>query len=210
MDRCLQDMSNAVMVCPGNARLFTAHGLLCVLIVTVTLPALLHAGAWCIQPGALYVKLSYNHYYTVDTFDNHGSKRHNSEGSYFRDINTTLYAEYGLLDSVTPFTSVPYENLTSRLRYRDNSGRKRHRSYRYHGIGDIDAGMRCSLLRDPFVVSIQVLTKLAWFYDDSEEVLPGNDQNDYELRKKLGTLPVFLFAQKLVNAGVVSLSCVIP
>ncbi len=148
--------------------------------------ASVHAGAWCMKKGALYSKLSCNYYFTVDTFDEDGNKRRNDEGSYFRDRNTTWYAEYGLLDRLTLFASLPYKNLTSHVRYRDEDGKKRHTAYSYHGFGDFETGVRFGIVREPLVASIQMLTKLAWFYDGNEDVPPGNNQNDYEIRLLLG------------------------
>lgn len=145
-----------------------------------------HAGAWCMKKGALYSKLSHNWYFTVDTFDDRGHKRRNENGSWFRDHNVTWYGEYGLLDRVTIFASLPYKNLTSHVRSLDEDGRTRHRTYRYHGFGDLETGLRLGLLRDPVVVSLQGLAKLAWLYDGHEDVPPGNNQNDYELKLLVG------------------------
>lgn len=147
------------------------------------------AGAWCMKQGALYSKLSYNYYFTVDTFDDDGHKRRNSNGSNFRDENITWYNEYGLLDNFTLFASVPYKMLYSRFRSIERAGdakRIKRTNERYDGLGDVDVGFRYGLLKDPVVLSLQFLTKAAWFYDGDEEVPPGNNQNDYELKMLLG------------------------
>ncbi len=143
------------------------------------------AGAWCMKKGALYSKLSYNRYFTVYTFDEHGDKKRNENGSTFRDKNITWYNEYGLLDDFTLFASVPYKWLTSHYRYVDK-GNLKHTNYRYDGLGDVDLGFRYCFLEHPIVLSLQFLTKVAWFYDSSEEVPPGNNQNDYELKLLMG------------------------
>jgi hypothetical protein len=147
------------------------------------------AGAWCMQDGAFYSKLSYNYYFTVDTFDDDGHKHRNPNGSNFRDENITWYNEYGLFDNFTLFASIPYKMLYSRVRSIEQAGdakRLKRTSERYDGLGDVDVGFRHGLLKDPLVLSLQFLTKAAWFYDGDEEVPPGNNQNDYELKLLAG------------------------
>jgi hypothetical protein len=147
------------------------------------------AGAWCMKEGAVYSKLSYNYYFTVDTFADDGHKHRNPNGSNFRDENITWYNEYGLFDNFTLFASVPYKMLYSRFRSIEKTGdakRLKRTNKRYDGLGDVDLGFRYGLLKDPVVLSLQALTKIAWFYDGSEEVPPGNNQNDYELKMLLG------------------------
>ncbi len=144
-----------------------------------------HAGAWCMRSGSLYTKLSYNRYFTVYTFDEGGHSTRNPHGSSFKDVNITLYAEYGLFDNLTLIASAPYKELTSRYRYMTDDGLKRKTS-RYHGLGDIELGVKYCLLKKPAVVSLQTLVKCAWFYDSDEDVLPGNNQNDYEIKLLAG------------------------
>jgi len=153
------------------------------------LPSSTRAGAWCMQEGALYSKLSYNYYFTVDTFDGDGHKHRNPNGSSFRDENITWYNEYGLFDNFTLFASVPYKMLYSRVKNIERVGdakRLQSTSERYDGLGDLDVGFRYGLLKEPLVLSLQLLTKAAWFYDGDEEVPPGNNQNDYELKLLAG------------------------
>ena len=147
------------------------------------------AGAWCMQEGAFYSKLAYNYYFTVDTFDDDGHKHRNPNGSSFRDENITWYSEYGLFDNFTLFASVPYKMLYSRVKNIERVGdakRLQSTSERYDGLGDLDVGFRYGLLKEPLVLSLQLLTKAAWFYDGDEEVPPGNNQNDYELKLLAG------------------------
>jgi len=153
--------------------------------MSCTFAASAWAGAWCMKKGALYSKLSHNRYFTVYTFDEHGDKERNSYGSTFRDNNITWYSEYGLLDDLTIFTSVPYKWLTSHYRFSEDKELK-HTTYKYNGLGDVDLGLKYCFLEHPLVLSLQLLTKVAWLYDSDEEVLPGNNQNDYELKLLAG------------------------
>jgi len=143
------------------------------------------AGAWCLQQGSLYSKLSYSQYFTVDTYDKHGDKHRNPDGSNFHDQNVTWYAEYGLLDHLTTFVSLPYKQLRSHYRLREDDEVK-HTTSSYNGPGDLELGLKLCLFEKPVVLSAQVLTKVAWLYDGHEKVPPGNNQNDYEIKVLVG------------------------
>ncbi len=149
-------------------------------------PALAGAGAWCMPKGALYSKTSLNRYYTHDSFDDNGDLHTNPAGSYFYDYNLTWYGEYGLLDNLSLFGTLPWKRLKSHYRYLDKFTNRYKIDTTYNGFGDVEAGIKYGLVREPLVVSVQALTKLAWLYDSNEDVLPGNNQNDYELKLLLG------------------------
>jgi hypothetical protein len=156
-----------------------------VLVVLFAIPSLALAGAWCMKQGALYSKLSYNQYFTVDTYDKHGDKHRNPDGSNFHDHNFSWYAEYGLRDHLTTFASLPYKQLRSHYRFREDDQLK-HTTSSYNGLGDLELGLKYCFLEKPVVLSGQVLAKVAWFYDGHEKVPPGNNQNDYEIKVLAG------------------------
>ena len=134
----------------------------------------------------LYNKLSANRYYTHYSFDDDGDRHKNPAGSYFYDYNLTWYGEYGLLDDLSLFGTLPWKRLKSYYRYFDAGGNRRKINATYNGLGDLETGFKYGLVREPLVVSVQGLTKLAWFYDGGEDVPPGNNQNDYELKLLAG------------------------
>jgi len=150
------------------------------------LPSSALAGAWCMKQGAFYGKVSYNQYYTFETFDKHGNTHRNPLGSNFHDYNITWYAEYGLRDDLTVIATVPYKWLNSHYRFLDENGKRKQTTYTYDGPGDIETGLKYCFLDKPLVLSVQGLVKLAWLYDGDEDVPPGNNQNDYELKLLAG------------------------
>ena len=152
----------------------------------VLLPSLANAGAWCMPKGALYNKISQNTYYTSHSFDDDGNRQKNSEGSYFYDYNLTWYGEYGLLDDLSLFGTLPWKRLKSYYRFLDADGKRKKINATYNGLGDLETGFKYGLVREPLVLSVQGLTKLAWFYDGGEDVPPGNNQTDYELKLLAG------------------------
>lgn len=157
----------------------------CTFITVLSLPDSVQAGAWCQPPGGLYLKLSDNHYFTVDTFDKHGDKHRNDAGSNFHDHNITFYGEYGLMEDLTISSTLAYKELRSHTR-NVSDGEEKRRNYNYHGLGDMEIALKYGLIRKPVVMSVQGLVKTAWFYDSGEDVPPGNNQNDYELKLLFG------------------------
>lgn len=143
------------------------------------------AGAWCAPRGAFYGKLSLNRYTTDRTFTSGGGKKHLEKGGKFYDTNVTFYGEYGLLDRLTLSVSLPYKWLRSSYwnEYEKNDELKRkYMVARYTGMGDIEAGLKLGLFKEPFVGSLQFLYKNPGLYTSREHVLPGNNQSDYEIR----------------------------
>ena len=160
---------------------------LCILtvITVLCLPVAAQGGAWCQPKGGLYLKISDNHYSTVYTFDEHGDKHRNLYGSNFNDHNITFYGEYGVLENLTLSSTVAYKDLRSSIRSYVE-GKVQHKHYTYKGLGDLEIGIKYGIIQKPFVLSLQGMVKTAWFYDSTEEVTPGNNQNDYSLKLLLG------------------------
>jgi hypothetical protein len=162
----------------------------CFLCLLTLLPAQdCLAGAWCAPQGAFYGKLSLNRYVTDRTFTSGGGKVHLDNGGKFYDTNMTFYGEYGLLDRLTLSCSLPYKWLRSSYwnEYtQDDIYKREYIATRYTGAGDIEAGLKLGLIKEPFVGSIQFLYKNAGLYTHREKILPGNNQSDYELRLLAG------------------------
>jgi len=147
------------------------------------------AGAWCEPQGAFYGKLSINRYTTDKTFTSNGSQDHLANGGKFYDTNMTFYGEYGLLDRLTLSCSLPYKWLRSsswNTYTEDDVEKRRYVATHYTGMGDIEAGVKLGLIKEPFVGSVQFLYKNAGLYTHREKILPGNNQSDYEFRLLAG------------------------
>ncbi len=143
------------------------------------------AGAWSMNKGGLYAKLSYNHYYTNYTFTDGGGTQRLPNGTTFTDNNTTLYLEYGITDRLTMSGSLPYKWLRSTFRQQVTAGdqtKTRKKEKRWNGFGDMELGLKYCFLAEPVVTSVQFLYKNAWLYEKDENIPPGNHQDDYELR----------------------------
>jgi len=155
----------------------------------LTSPDISRAGAWCAPEGAFYGKLSLNRYSTDKTFTSNGSQDHLANGGKFYDTNMTFYGEYGLSDRLTLSFSLPYKWLQSAYwnEYtEDDQTKRQHVTKHYNGPGDMEAGLKLGLIKEPFVGSVQFLYKNAGLYTSREKVLPGNNQSDYELRLLAG------------------------
>ncbi|MBN2108931.1 MAG: hypothetical protein JW832_16010 [Deltaproteobacteria bacterium] len=147
------------------------------------------AGAWCAPQNAFYGKVSLNRYVTDRTFTSGGGKKHLDNGGKFYDANMSFYGEYGLLDRLTLSCSLPYKWLRSsywREYEQDDVMKRQYIATHYTGMGDVEAGLKLGLLKEPFVGSFQFLYKNAGLYTSREKVPPGNNQNDYEVRLLAG------------------------
>jgi protein XagA len=147
------------------------------------------AGAWTMNQGGLYTKLSYNRYVTDSIFGKGGGRDSLPNKGKFYDNNVTFYGEYGLTDRITLSASLPYKSLRSSYwrNYEENDQDKREYVVkRYHGGGDVEVGLKYGLLQTPFVGAVQFLYKNAGLYTSRETVMPGNNQSDYELRLLAG------------------------
>ena len=148
-----------------------------------------YAGAWCEPQGAFYGKLSINRYTTDKTFTSNSSQDHLANGGKFYDTNMTFYGEYGLHDRLTLSCSLPYKWLRSSSwnDYTENDvDKRRYVATHYTGPGDVEAGLKLGLIKEPFVGSVQFLYKNAGLYTNREKILPGNNQSDYEIRLLAG------------------------
>ena len=85
----------------------------------VTTPVRVAAGAWVQQPGAHYLKLSANYLSTSEEFDHRGERLvilaedPGFTDASFRDLNATLYGEYGWRQRVSLIASLPLKSLRS-------------------------------------------------------------------------------------------------
>ena len=105
---------------------------------------------WTQAKGHAYNQLTYGYYTsnskytTVEKDASHnntglGGGKEKVEASQFVAYGVTYYGEYGLVDSLTIFTTIPWKAVESAdtLRYSDRWGPS--------GIGDIDLGLRYNL-----------------------------------------------------------------
>jgi hypothetical protein len=149
-----------------------------------------YAGAWTEAKGASYSKLGFNYFMSDQMFDSSGDlQAYTNNGttpiSKFYDRDVTYYGEYGLLNDLTVFTSIPYKRLSSE----QSTG-----TLTDSGIGDIDLGVRYNFYNgSKGVVSTQALYKYPHAYDKNDPVPLGNGQNDFELRMLYGNGSLYPF-----------------
>lgn len=137
------------------------------------------AGAWTAKQHAFYDKLSFNYYYSHETFNAKGSRTGTPDNGKFTDYNISNYFEYGLLDNLTLINSLTYKWLEN-----DNNSA----TAKGYGLGDADLGLRWKLLDSDRIgiVSSQLLVKIPGSYDSRDPLPLGNDQFDTELRLQYG------------------------
>lgn len=165
------------------------HAYLLLALLFILQPATSGAGAWSMSKGGFYSKVSYNRYVTDSIFGKGGGRNALDNKAKFYDNNVTWYGEYGLTNHLTLSASLPYKNLRSSYwkQYEENDQEKNdYIVKRYHGFGDVEAGVKYCFLQSPFVSAVQFLYKNAGLYTHREKVIPGNNQSDYEIRLLAG------------------------
>lgn len=138
-----------------------------------------HAGAWTAPRGSSYHKLSLNYFTASSGFDAAHDEQPFELAGRFTDKNLTYYGEYGIVDRLTLFGSLPFKSI-----HYENSFERGTAS----GIADVEIGLKAKLAgQGPFVFSLQGLAKVPGGYDGADRLPLGNDQVDGELRLLAGT-----------------------
>ncbi|MDD2539778.1 MAG: hypothetical protein PHH28_01890 [Desulfuromonadaceae bacterium] len=137
------------------------------------------AGAWTAKQGGFYDKLSFNYYYSHETFDSTGNRKGMANNGKYTDYNLCNYIEYGLLDNLTVINSLTYKWLENE----DNSMLAKG-----YGLGDVDLGLRYKIVDSEKlgIVASQLLVKIPGAYDTTDPLPLGNGQYDTELRLLYG------------------------
>ncbi len=141
--------------------------------------------AWTQAKGHAYNQLTYSVYVsdhkmsTISADSVTATRNTKYEAARFRSDSVTYYGEYGIIDSLTVFTAIPYKwtNSNDVSRYTADFDSP-------HGIGDIDFGLRYNIFPSlaGFVVSVQGAVKIpkAYSYGDPMTNLSlGDGQYDY-------------------------------
>ena len=143
-------------------------------------------GAWTQPKGTQYNKFALNLFWSTHSYDLDCDFVLLSNNGEFQDLNLSWYQEYGLLETFTLITSIPYKYV----RYEDDS-----LVSDTWGAGDMDLGGKILLIEKPLVMSLQAMMKVPLGYDKDEVVPIGNGQVDAELRllfgKSLYPLPAY-------------------
>lgn len=136
------------------------------------------AGAWTAPKGAFYEKLTYDYYYSHETFNATGTRAGTPHNGRFTDNDISNYFEYGLTNDLTVINSLTYKWLR-------NEGDSFHDTA--DSLGDVDLGLRYKLLdTSAGIVSSQLLVKIPGAYDKNDTLPLGNGQVDTELRLLYG------------------------
>lgn len=144
-----------------------------------------HAGAWTQKADGMYNRLAVNYAVITEQFDAWGHRVPSSDNGEFTDWNLTYYGERGLTDRLTVVGSVPLKFLQEQSDTLAGT-----RTLRNTSLGDLELGARYRLLAEPAVVSVSVLGKLPYLYDENRASaigpVPGNGQFDAETRLLVG------------------------
>lgn len=156
------------------------HGFMFMFILSIMLASASAAlaGAWTMNKGTFYDRLSFNYYHADEEFNHEGDRQDFAANGEFSDINGGNYVEYGLTDRLTLINSLYFKRI------RKDDDMEKTTTY---GVGDIDLGMKVKVAEGAFgVFSAQGLVKIPEAYDRDERLPLGNGQYDLELRVLYG------------------------
>jgi len=166
-------------------------------------------GAWPQKKGKYFFKTSFNYLLTTTELNYTGAEfpisfeRPRRGGTSFRDLNTTLYMEYGLTSRLTAIVNLPFKALTAEWVDTVSVSQRvfLSQSFTEIGLADLSLGLRFPILMNPFVLSLQGDVKLPLGYEgpekaDKESPPLGSGQTDFDAQllfgRSLYPLPLYV------------------
>jgi len=134
-------------------------------------------GAWPQKKRGYYIKFSSSYLFTKKEFNHVGDELDIFEEHFgfhnasFRDINLTVYLEYGLTNRITIIGNLPFKILSPEWDQTLGDIVVGHTSPRTTGLSDLMLSTKFSLFENPFALSLQGGIKLPLGYDNK----PDND-----------------------------------
>lgn len=162
--------------------------------------------AWTQAKGHAYNQLSFSYYLSEKKYSTLSGGLRSISQPKFEDYKLTYYGEYGVTNSLTVFTSIPY------VRIKSEDVKKETGDYGPNGVGDIDLGARYKLSDNiggtGILMSVQGTVKIPEAYefrDPAEFEVPvefqalGSGQYDAQLSLLFGK--GFAKGYVVVNTG---------
>lgn len=142
-----------------------------ILLVTVIFfyPGIAYAGAWTQKSNDGFGTLRYIYYETSHQFDRDGKKDSIANDGEYRKQSINLYFEHGLTDWLTMTGNFFYDFLN----YKETQIKLSN-----NGLSDQTMGLRCRILKEPVVVSIEEAVKAPAGYSENKNLPLGNAQVD--------------------------------
>ena len=119
------------------------------------------AGAWTQKKGGYYLKLAGGYLNSTEDIDATGSRIQKAGLGELRDVNYSLYLEYGVLNRLTLVASVPYKRLRDTRTFATGKAFEKR-----SGFGDLEMRLRWQAYQKSFVASLALGGKLPMWYDE--------------------------------------------
>lgn len=142
------------------------------------------AGAWTQEEGAYYLKLQTGYLKSTEDLDADGERTQRGLlGGSFKDVNFSVYGEYGLRDGTTLVASLPFKRLEDEHNFETGVAREKR-----SGFSDLEVRLRQRIREEPFVLSVAVGGKfpLWWEYDPETRVPLSSRKTDFDGRFLVG------------------------
>ena len=119
------------------------------------------AGARTHKKDGYYLKLVGGYLNSTEDIDATGSKIPKAGLGELRDLNYSLYLEYGMLDRFTLVASVPYKRLRDTRTFATGKVFEKR-----SGFGDLEMRLRWQAYQKSFVAPLALGGKLPMWYDE--------------------------------------------
>jgi hypothetical protein len=165
-----------------------------VLFITIAITSNVFAGAWTQKKGNHYLRLYANYFTSNKRFNFKGeevgilSEQFAYQGGSFRDVNLTIYYEYGLFDRLTVIGNLPYKSYTSTSTV-STSYTSGDVEATTSGFADLKLSARVGIIENPVVFSLQGGVKIPLGYEQNPQdggPRLGTGYIDYEGQLLLG------------------------
>ncbi len=118
------------------------------------------AGAWTQKKGGYYLKIAGGYLNSKDDIDAGGSRVQKAGLGELRDVNYSIYLEYGLMDRLTLVASAPYKRMKDTRTFVTGKAFEKR-----SGFGDLEMRLRWQGIQKSYVASLAFGGKLPMWYD---------------------------------------------
>ncbi len=126
-------------------------------------------GAWTQEEGGYYLKLQAGYLNSTEDIDADGNRTQKGfYGGALRDLNYSVYLEYGLIEHTTIVVSLPYKRMVDKHNFVNGIAREKR-----SGFGDVELRFRQLIKTAPVVLSVAIGGKVPlWYKDDPGTRVP--------------------------------------
>ena len=137
-------------------------------------------GAWTQKKGGYYLKIAGGYLNSKDDIDASGSRVPKAGLGELRDVNYSVYVEYGLMDRLTLVASAPYKRMKDTRTFVTGKAFEKR-----SGFGDLEMRLRWQALQKSYVASLAIGGKIPMWYEKDPNTRVPLSSTDVDLDGRL-------------------------